>query len=327
MKPFVVLISLTIALLALPVQGAQYLTEAEKELLLEKSRALGRTSKSEQAQNESKQSAQTNTTEPQNRPVKSRKTNSRYLGVINKHQTSPTSTGANNPRTQTQSFQSAFKNADWGTATDNNRSVQQSGKVDTTANSNRSAQQDQRLAATAKSRHPVKQNRQVTTSTKKPKWKNFFKKLGQVAGEIARGLNQSNSYASQSNNRSYSTTELHLYGGDGHDQYLGCYDCKRYNPNAICSKYGSYGSKYSSESIFNKYGTWGSKYNSSSPWNKYSSSNSVPVLVDKTGGFYGYFTINRYRSNAVDFSSTLRELYESASGDLEVVRDVICENR
>ena len=118
--------------------------------------------------------------------------------------------------------------------------------------------------------------------------------------------------------------ELLLYGGEDHDEFLGCLNCSKYDSDSICNKHGK-GSKYNSESIINKYGTYGSKYSSSSPWNKYSSSNSVPVLVDPNGNFYGYFTINKYRSKAINFADDLADLFETVDGDLELVRESICK--
>ena len=116
--------------------------------------------------------------------------------------------------------------------------------------------------------------------------------------------------------------QINLYS-DG--EFIGCLDCGKYSSDSICNKYGSYGSKYSSDSIFNKYGSYGSKYSSSSPWNKYSSSNDVPKAVDAQGNFYGYFTINKYRSNTMSISRDLSEIYENADGDLEVVREILCD--
>lgn len=117
---------------------------------------------------------------------------------------------------------------------------------------------------------------------------------------------------------------LLLFGGTGHDEFLGCLTCSKDDSDSVCNKYGK-GSKYDGDSIFNKYGTFGSKYSSSSPWNKYSSDNSVPVLVDSDGNFYGYFTINKYRSDAVDYASDFAELLGNVDGDLELVREVLCD--
>jgi hypothetical protein len=69
---------------------------------------------------------------------------------------------------------------------------------------------------------------------------------------------------------------------------------------------------------------FGNEFSSSSPWNEFSLSKSVPVLVDEHGRFYGYFTINDAISDAVDFSSDLRRVYEWADGDLEKVRETLC---
>ena len=103
-------------------------------------------------------------------------------------------------------------------------------------------------------------------------------------------------------NNNYSQ-DLHLYGGQSHDVYLGCLNCNAYDSNSIWNAYGTYGSKYNSNSIWNKYGTFGSEYNSLSPWNRYSS--TPPVVVDKSGKFYGYFTRNSNTSNRAEFDLAL----------------------
>ncbi len=80
---------------------------------------------------------------------------------------------------------------------------------------------------------------------------------------------------------------LHLYGGKNHDEYLGCLNCDIYDRN----------------SIWNEYGTYGSQYNSNSPWNAYGT--NPPVVVDKDGNFYGYFTVNKYKDKRANFGLAL----------------------
>lgn len=80
---------------------------------------------------------------------------------------------------------------------------------------------------------------------------------------------------------------LHIYGGENHDVYLGCLNCIEYD----------------SESIWNEYGTYGNEYNSYSPWIVYS--NKAAVIVNKSGDFYGYFTLNEYHSKRADFGLVL----------------------
>ncbi|WP_047547300.1 hypothetical protein [Psychroserpens sp. Hel_I_66] len=96
---------------------------------------------------------------------------------------------------------------------------------------------------------------------------------------------------------------MHLYGGSNHDVYLGCLNCNSYDSNSIWNEYGTYGSSYNTKSIWNEYGTYGSKYNTFSPWNSYS--NDPPIVVDKDGNFYGYFTVNAYKSKRADFELAL----------------------
>lgn len=120
------------------------------------------------------------------------------------------------------------------------------------------------------------------------------------------------------------SAELLLFGGSNHDDFIGCYDCSAYNSGSICNEYGTYGSEYSTKSIWNEYGTYGNEYSSKSPWNEYSSSNDVPVIVDRNGNFYGYFTINNYRSNAFNQSSQLQDIFNAVNGDLAKIRDIFC---
>ena len=105
--------------------------------------------------------------------------------------------------------------------------------------------------------------------------------------------------------------ELLLFGGEGHDVFLGCLTCGKYDSGSVWNKYGSHGSRYSAESIWNPYGTYGSKYSSVSPWNRYGQ--SPPVIVDREGSFYGYFTTNLHLHNRTKIEWLLQILgnYES----------------
>ena len=100
---------------------------------------------------------------------------------------------------------------------------------------------------------------------------------------------------------------LHIYGGQDHDIYLGCLNCNSYDNNSIWNVYGTYGSPYNSNSIWNEYGTYGSSYSQYSPFNKYA--DYPPVIVDKDGAFYGYFTINRSHDKRANFQ-LVNTIYE-----------------
>jgi hypothetical protein len=117
--------------------------------------------------------------------------------------------------------------------------------------------------------------------------------------------------------------DLYLRGDGYKGEFLGCLTCNKYDSESICNKYGTYGSKYSSESIWNKYGTYGSKYSSESPWNKYSTNG--PKIYNKEGEYYGRYTINIYDSDSSELSRNLKKLYEMFDGDLEKIRNTLCD--
>jgi hypothetical protein len=110
---------------------------------------------------------------------------------------------------------------------------------------------------------------------------------------------------------------LHLYGGSDHDVYLGCINCDEYDSNSIWNEYGTYGNSYNSNSIWNEYGTYGNEYNSDSPWNAYGT--NPPVVIDKQGGFYGYFTVNEYKDKRAESSLdlTIYKYYELIRDDVD----------
>jgi hypothetical protein len=115
-----------------------------------------------------------------------------------------------------------------------------------------------------------------------------------------------------------------LFGGDGHHQYLGCVDCSEMASDSICNGFGQFGNEFSSSGIFNEFAEFGNEFSSKSPWNEFSTSNDVPVLVDDDGKFYGYFTINESRTNAVSFAPALYQLFKTQRGNLEKIRVALC---
>ena len=91
------------------------------------------------------------------------------------------------------------------------------------------------------------------------------------------------------------TSKLMLFGGTNNQTYLGCVNCSSYDKDSIFNEYGTYGNSYSSSSIWNSYGSYGSTYSKYSPWNPYAT--NPPIVVDSKGKFYGYFTVNKYKTN------------------------------
>jgi hypothetical protein len=124
---------------------------------------------------------------------------------------------------------------------------------------------------------------------------------------------------------SFAQKSLHIYGGKDHDVYLGCLNCSKYDQNSIWNQYGTYGSKYNASSIWNKYGDYGGKYSDTSPFNLYAS--TPPVIVDKDGGFYGYFTVNTYKDKRADFKLvlTIYKYHDEIADDVATWYDKLFE--
>lgn len=116
---------------------------------------------------------------------------------------------------------------------------------------------------------------------------------------------------------------LYIYGGEDHDVFLGKLNASKYDSKSILNEYGTYGSEYNANSIWNEYGTYGSEYSSYSPFNSYAS--YPPVIVDEEGNFYGYFTVNKYKSKRANFDlvNIICEYYESIREDVDEWYDKI----
>lgn len=136
--------------------------------------------------------------------------------------------------------------------------------------------------------------------------------------EKSTDFNESNSL-----NTSQPTTVLYIWGGKGEEDYFGKLNASRYDSESIWNEYGKYGSKYNSKSIWNEYGTYGSDYSQYSPFNDYAA--HPPVLRDRNGKFYGYFTSNRYKSKRANYGliDVICENYESIREDVSEWYDKI----
>ncbi|WP_338821497.1 hypothetical protein WDM22_22605 [Bradyrhizobium septentrionale] len=119
------------------------------------------------------------------------------------------------------------------------------------------------------------------------------------------------------------TPELLLYGGSDHKTFLGCLNCSSFSSESACNEFGQVGSQFASDSIWNQFGHFGSKFSSDSPWNQFSSSG--PVIVDKSGNFYGRVTANQFISDRTRIDALNRLTDAVANGlELDKARDQFC---
>jgi len=118
---------------------------------------------------------------------------------------------------------------------------------------------------------------------------------------------------------------LLLFGGEDHKTFLGCLNCVDTSAISVCNEYGQFGSEYQADSIWNEYGNFGSEYQSQSPWNAYS--NDAPIIVDKDGNSYGYFSANdaHHDRTRIPWLVAILDYYEETN-DLEETRKRMCDD-
>lgn len=86
--------------------------------------------------------------------------------------------------------------------------------------------------------------------------------------------------------------KLMVFGGEGHDVYLGCLSCDAREPESVFNEFGTYGTPYSPYSLWNALTPYGSVSSPISPRNPTAS--NPPVVRDHRGNFHGYLTINSH---------------------------------
>jgi hypothetical protein len=88
------------------------------------------------------------------------------------------------------------------------------------------------------------------------------------------------------------STKTMIFGGPGHQTYLGCLSCSENAPDSVSNDTGRNGSRDSAVSIWNHYTDYGSLYSQFSACNP--DATDPPVIVDDSGNFYGRVTVNQY---------------------------------
>lgn len=86
------------------------------------------------------------------------------------------------------------------------------------------------------------------------------------------------------------SSKVMLFGDQNHKKYLGCLNCSEFSSESIHNEFGNYGSEFSATSINNEFGQYGSEFSPLSACNEFAT--YPPVVVDDSGNYYGYLTLN-----------------------------------
>jgi hypothetical protein len=116
---------------------------------------------------------------------------------------------------------------------------------------------------------------------------------------------------------------LLLFGESDHKTFLGCLNCPDTSNISVCNDLGKYGSELAQNSIWNGLGRFGSDPSPVSPWNSLSS--NAPIIADKDGSSYGYFSTNTLHHDRTRIEWLLAVLdYYEKTNDLEKTRKKMC---
>ncbi|HEX7729884.1 MAG TPA: hypothetical protein VF392_12655 [Terracidiphilus sp.] len=116
---------------------------------------------------------------------------------------------------------------------------------------------------------------------------------------------------------------LLLFGGEDHKTFLGCLNCVDTSPLSVCNDIAKYGSDISADSIWNDIGTYGSDISKYSPWNDLSQ--NAPIIVDKDGNSYGYFSTNDMHKDRTRIPWLVSVLdYYGKTNNLDKTRKKMC---
>jgi hypothetical protein len=118
---------------------------------------------------------------------------------------------------------------------------------------------------------------------------------------------------------------LLLFGGRDHKTFLGCLNCVDTSDTSVCNDVGNYGSDVAENSIWNDVGPYGSDVSTTSPWNDVSQ--DAPIIVDRSGKSYGYFSANdvHHDRTRIDWLVAILDYYEKTN-DLAKTREKMCSN-
>jgi len=99
-------------------------------------------------------------------------------------------------------------------------------------------------------------------------------------------------------------------------------NCNANDAGSVCNANDVHGSIYGAESIWNQFGDYGSPFSDHSPWNLYAS--NPPIIVDRDGNSYGYFTKNRFASDRTQIRILVSFLDAVDASQLSSARDLFC---
>jgi hypothetical protein len=116
---------------------------------------------------------------------------------------------------------------------------------------------------------------------------------------------------------------LLLFGGKDHKTFLGCLNCVDTSEASVCNDVGEQGSDVAKNSIWNDVGPYGSDVSPKSPWDDVSQDG--PIIVDRDGKSYGYFSANDVHHDRTRIDWLIALDYYEETRNLDKTRKKMCD--
>jgi hypothetical protein len=89
---------------------------------------------------------------------------------------------------------------------------------------------------------------------------------------------------------------LYVFGGQGHKEFLGCFNCGEMHAKSVWNEMSNFGFK-NDFGIWNNFGPYASEFSSDSMCSEFAT--NPPVIVDEKGNSYGRLSTNEFVNGGV----------------------------
>jgi hypothetical protein len=90
--------------------------------------------------------------------------------------------------------------------------------------------------------------------------------------------------------------ELLIFGGEDHREFLGCLNCSEFSSSSVWNEMSEFGWQ-NGFGKWNSFGPYKNSFSSNSACNEFAS--DPPVIVDRSGNFYGRLTMGELQADSV----------------------------
>jgi len=96
-----------------------------------------------------------------------------------------------------------------------------------------------------------------------------------------------------------------------------------YQSSLSVQRVRKYGRRLTATAFWNSFGRYGSSFSEYSPWNSFT--DKAPIIVDRDGKSYGYFSVNAFHHDRTQIKLLIAVLdFYDDKGDLDETKEKLC---